>query len=121
MKQKGFAAVVEEIKKKIIPQENAKEIQVGIWNSRAQSYRTLRQNWLFYTNPGKFDKELEKKGSESQKTPAVEEATTFPNNIRSNPVQQRRDAEWLNKVREKTEVDKQSDMCLRMMRKCKEP
>jgi len=35
LKQKGFAAVVEEIKKKIIPQENAKEIQVGIWNSRA--------------------------------------------------------------------------------------
>ena len=55
-----------------------------------------------------------KKGSESQKTPAVEETTTFPNNnvIRSNPVQQRRDAEWLNEVREKTEVDKQSDMCL---------
>mgnify|MGYP000500715558 FL=1 len=51
-------------------------------------------------------------GSESQKTPAAEEATTFPNNIRTNPVQQRRDAEWLNEVREKTEVDKQSDKCL---------
>jgi len=35
LKQKGFAAVVEEIKKKITAQENATEIQVGIWNSRA--------------------------------------------------------------------------------------
>ena len=100
LRRKGFTLVMEELKQRI----TAKANKVKQYDNRIKQFQDNRN---FETNQGRFFKNLEGK-EERTKPPNAEDATAFWKGIWSTKVEHKRDAEWIDKAKEKMPSEKQN-------------
>ena len=91
---------MEELKQRI----TAKANKVKQYDNRIKQFQDNRN---FETNQGRFFKNLEGK-EERTKPPNAEDATAFWKGIWSTKVEHKRDAEWIDKAKEKMPSEKQN-------------
>ena len=111
IRRKGFTLVMEELKQKI----TAKATEIKRYDNRIKQFQDTRN---FETNQGRFFRNVEGK-EERTKPPNAEDATAFWKGILSTKVEHKRDAEWIDTVKEKLPSEKQNTVkiTLRMMLK----
>ena len=108
LRRKVFTLVMGELKQRI----TAKATKVKRYDNKIKQFQ---ENRNFRTNQGKFFKILEGK-EERTKPPNAEDATAFWKEIWSTKVEHKRDAEWIDKAKEKMPSAKQNTVkILRMM------
>ena len=100
LRRKGFTLVMEELKQRI----TAKATKVKRYDNRIKQFPDNRH---FLTNQERFFKNLEGK-EERTKPPNAEDATAFWKGIWSTKVEHKRDAEWIDKAKEKMPSEKQN-------------
>ena len=102
---------MEELKQKI----TAKATEIKRYDNRIKQFQDTRN---FETNQGRFFRNVEGK-EERTKPPNAEDATAFWKGILSTKVEHKRDAEWIDTVKEKLPSEKQNTLkiTLRMMLK----
>ena len=100
LRRKGFTLVMEELKQRI----TAKATKVKQYDNRIKQFQDNRN---FETNQGRFFKNLEGK-EERTKPPNAEDATAFWKGIWSTKVEHKRDAEWIDKAKEKMPSEKKN-------------
>ena len=93
LRRKGFTLVMEELKQRI----TAKATKVKLYDNRIKQFY---HNQNFVTNQGRFFKNLESK-EERTKPPNAEDPIAFCKGIWSTKVKHKRDAEWIDKAKEK--------------------
>ena len=91
---------MEQLKQRIIAKAN----KVKRYDNRIKQFQG---NINFWTNQGRFSKNLEGK-EERTKPQNAEDASTFWKGIWSTKVQHKRDVEWIDKPKEKIPSEKQS-------------
>ena len=98
--KKRFTLVMEELKERI----TAKATKVKQYDNRIKQFQ---DNSNFQTNQGRFFKNV--KGKEEKTKPLnAEDATAFCKEIWSTKVEHKRDAEWIDKAKEKMQSEKQN-------------
>ena len=100
IRRKGFTLVMEELKQRI----TAKATEIKRYDNRIKQFQDNRN---FETNQGRFFRNLEGK-EERTKPPNAEDATAFWKGIWSTKVEHKRDAEWIDKAKEKMPSEKQN-------------
>ena len=100
LRRKGFTLVMEELEQRI----TAKATKVKRYDNRIKQFQDNRN---FETNQERFFKNLEGK-EERTKPPNAEDATAFWKGIWSTKVEHKRDAEWIDKAKEKMPSEKQN-------------
>ena len=100
LRGKGLTLAVEQLKQRI----TAKSTKLKRYENRIKQFQDNRN---FQTNQGRFFKNLEDK-EEKTKPPNTEDATAFWKGIQSTKVKHQRDAEWINKGKEKMSFEKQN-------------
>ena len=91
---------MEELKQRI----TGKPTKVKRYDNRIKQFQNNRN---FQTNQGKLFKNFEGK-EEGKKPPNAEDATTFLRETWSTKVEPKRDAEWIDKAKEKMPSEKQN-------------
>ena len=110
LRRKGFTLVMKELKQRI----TAKATKVKLYDKRIKQFY---DNQNFETNQGRFFKNLESK-EERTKPPNAEDAIAFCKGIWSTKVKHKRDAEWIDKAKEKMHLKNRIQRkSLRMMLK----
>ena len=100
LRRKGFTLVMEELIERI----TAKATKVKQYDNRIKQFQ---DNSNFQTNQGRFFKNIEGK-EEKTKPLNAEDATAFCKGIWSTKVEHKRDAEWIDKAKEKMQSEKQN-------------
>ena len=90
--EKGTAAVKEDLKQRI----KAKSATIERFEARAKAYR---QNKLFNTNQKRLYEQLRHGTSEQSAIPEAEPTRRYWENIWSNPVSHRKNADWIQEVK----------------------
>ena len=102
LKAKGFNTTMEEIKQRIV----AKASKIKRYTNRIKQFN---DNKLFNANQSRFFKNLEG-GEGNTIAPNPQEATQFWSNIWAKSVNHNENAEWIERVEEKLEGDKQENI-----------
>ena len=85
----------------------AKAHKIKRYNGRILQYQ---QNLLLEVNQRQFYNNLDHQEGSNQPTSDANEAREFCSNIWDWPVEHRRDADWLNDLKGKTQVEQQDDL-----------
>ena len=99
LRRKGFTLIMEELKQRI----TAKATKVKQHDNKIKQFQDNRN---FQTNQGRFFKNLKGK-EERTKPPNADDATAFLKGIWSTRFEQKQDAEWTDKAKEKMPSEKQ--------------